>query len=196
MASIPAPRSIAVGPDGSLYIADRGNNRARSVDHNGVITTVAGGGVGDQWSCDRRSDFDLEWYGNRTGWLTVHSSDRVRNRVRRVGPDGVITTVAGTGQKGYSGDGGPARSALLSNPSGVAVGPDGSLYIADSRQQCIRRVGPDGVITTVVANAVSRNYTDNVAVGQDGSLCISAGSNIIRVGPDDTISNIAGGGNA
>jgi len=68
-----------------------------------------------------------------------------------VGPDGIITTVAGTGAAGYSGDGGPATTAQLNRPFDVAIGPDGSLYIADQYNNRVRRVGPDGIITTVAA---------------------------------------------
>jgi YD repeat-containing protein len=104
-----------------------------------------------------------------------------------VGPDGIITTVAGTGSLGFAGDGGPATQAQLSTPRGVTVGSDGSLYIADTHNNFrIRRVGPDGIITTVAgtgslgfagdggpATQARLNEPQGVAVGSDGSLYIA-----------------------
>ena len=81
---------------------------------------------------------------------SIYFAEYSTHRVRRVGPDGILTTVAGNGSKGYSGDGGPATKAQLYFPFDVAIGPDGSLYIADLYNYRIRRVGLDGVITTVV----------------------------------------------
>ena len=135
----------------------------------------------------------------------------MNNRIRRVGPDGIITTVAGNGNAGYGGDGGPASSASLNCQYGVAVGPDGSIYIADSSNNRIRRVGPDGIITTVAGNgnagysgdggpATSASLTDpdGVAVGPDGSIYIADSGNnrIRRVGPDGIITTVAGNGNS
>jgi RHS repeat-associated protein len=106
-------------------------------------------------------------------------------QVRRVGPDGIITTVAGNGQYGYSGDGGPAIAAKVS-PQSIAVGTDGSLYIADYQNHCIRRVGPDGLITTVAgtgqqgyngdggpATAARLSHPESVAVGINGDIYIT-----------------------
>ena len=81
---------------------------------------------------------------------SVLIADYDNHRIRRVGPDGIITTLAGTGAGGYSGDGGPATQAPLSAPEGVTVALDGNVSIADSGNNRIRRVGPDGIITTLV----------------------------------------------
>ena len=70
----------------------------------------------------------------------------------RMDPDGIITTVAGNGSRGYSGDGGLATQAMLNNPNKVAVGPNGSIYISDYGNRRIRKVGPDGIISTVAGN--------------------------------------------
>ena len=107
-------------------------------------------------------------------------------RVRRVSPDGIITTVAGGGNPADGlGDGGPATQARLIDPHEIAFGPDGSLYIADSSNHRIRRVSPDGIITTAAGNGgysfsgdggpatqAQLNYPCGVAVGPDGSLYI------------------------
>src|SRR5206468_3403683 len=83
----------------------------------------------------------------------LYIADTSNHRIRRVGPDGIITTVAGLGTAGFSGDGGPASQARLNLAEGVAVGPDGTLYIADTSNHRIRRVTPDGIITTVAGKA-------------------------------------------
>ena len=144
-AGLYGPRGIALGPDGSLYIADRFNNRIRRVGPDGIITTVAGTGVrGYSGDGGPAGQAGLYW---PTGVAlgpdgSLYIADGANNRIRRVGPDGIITTVAGTGARGYSGDGGPAGQARLRFPYSVALGPDGSLYIADSNNHRIRRVTP------------------------------------------------------
>ena len=139
-AKLDNPSGIAVGDDGSLYIADSGNDRIRRVDSNGVITTVAGNGEatfsGDdgpatEAGLDRPQGVAIDAAGN------LYVADNWNNRVRRVSRDGVITTFAGTGEAGYSGDGGPATEARLT-PESIAVGPDGTVYIADSSGRLLR----------------------------------------------------------
>ena len=138
--------------------------------------------------------------------------------MRRVAPNGIITTVAGTATAGFSGDGGPAIQAQLNSPSEVAVGPDGSLFIADTNNSRIRRVRPDGIIITVAgggnladdlgdggpATQAAINAPFGVAVGPDGSLYIADfntnfpanifRSRVRRVGPEGIITTVAGGG--
>ena len=82
----------------------------------------------------------------------MYFCDRLNHRVRRISPDGIITTIAGTGEEGYSGDGGPATAAQLALPEGVAIAADGGLYIADYRNNRVRRVAPNGTITTIAGN--------------------------------------------
>jgi sugar lactone lactonase YvrE len=108
------------------------------------------------------------------------------NRVLRIAPDGILTTFAGSAMWGFAGDGGPATSAKLFTPSDVAVGPDGSVYIADSGNRRIRRVGPDGVITTVAGTGVAGLWSNGalasgsplgspvgIDVAADGARCTS-----------------------
>ena len=114
------PSGVAVGPDGSLYFADQGGSLIRRVGPDGVITTVAGTGqsgyLGRRRPGDRGDDSRARraWRWARTARST--SRTWAIPRIRRVGPDGVITTVAGTGQSGYSGDGGPTTAARLAEP--------------------------------------------------------------------------------
>ena len=143
-AALNRPTSVAVGPDGSLYIADQLNNRVRKVDRNGIITTLAGTGgsgfSGDGW---RATHADV--WGPMA--VTVDAAGNVYvvetpNRVRRVNGKGVITTVAGTGAPGFSGDGGPATEARLNHPIDLALDGAGSVYIADTGNFRVRKATP------------------------------------------------------
>jgi RHS repeat-associated protein len=164
------PQGIALGLDGSLYIADSGNNRIRRVGKDGIITTVAGTGVyGFMGDGGPATQAKLNYPQGIALGLdgSLYIADSGNNRIRRVGTDGIITTVAGTGVYGFMGDGGPATKAQLKFPQGIALGRDGSLYIADSFNNRIRRVGTDGIITTVAG-------TGNSGYSGDGGLAMQA----------------------
>ncbi|HEX6909936.1 MAG TPA: carboxypeptidase regulatory-like domain-containing protein, partial [Longimicrobium sp.] len=141
---------VALGPDGALYIADFSNHRIRRVGPDGIITTVAGNGV-NGWTGDggpaTQAAIGYPW-GLAVGpdCSIYIASDW--NVIRKVSPDGTITTIAGNGTWGYSGDGGPATLAQINYPDGVALGPDGSVYIEDIFNGAIRRVTPDGIMST------------------------------------------------
>jgi hypothetical protein len=164
-AQMDLPSSAEYDAAGNLYISDQGNRRIRKVDPSGIITTFAGTGVpgfaGDggpasaaQFNTVRGSDavpcFKLTIDGQ-----TLYVADTLNNRVRAIDlGSGIIRTVAGNGAAVYAGDGGPAANASLNFPTDVAVGPDHSLYICDSRNHSVRRVGPDGTISTVAGSGV------------------------------------------
>jgi RHS repeat-associated protein len=142
-AAIGDVNGIAVGPDGSLYIADFYNHRVRRITPDGIITTVAGGGTelgdgGPAISAKLKAPYRLGLGPDGS----LYIADREQARIRRVAPNGIITTVAGKGYTSTIGDGGPAQSAGLENPEDAAIGPDGSLYIADTEHHCVRRAGP------------------------------------------------------
>jgi uncharacterized protein (TIGR03437 family) len=148
-AELSAPNGVAVDPAGNLYIADTGNNRIRKVT-NGVITTVAGNGTaglsGDNGPAtnaqlNRPKGVAVDSAGN------LYIADTYNSRVRKVS-NGVITTVAGSGTEGFSGDNGPATSALLYWPNGVAVDSAGNLYIADTYNSRVRVLTPVGSLCT------------------------------------------------
>ena len=204
-AKLAFPSSVAVGPDGSMYIAT--GSRIRKVDAEGMITTIAGtGSFGftgdggpataariDAWSIDLGADGQTVFFTNGG------------TRVRRIDRDGIVTTVAGNGTAGYSGDGGPATAAAL-RAEGVTAAPDGSVYVAAGAH--VRQIGIDGIIRTIAGgNITSPTPGDNgpaiqarlekavaVAFGPDGSLYIAdVFTDVIRrVTPDGTIHTIAG----
>ncbi|UUY05236.1 hypothetical protein LRS13_06865 [Svornostia abyssi] len=142
-AQLNSPRDVAVAPDGSILIVDSFDHRVRRVDPAGVISTVAGTGTpgfsgdgGPATAAQLRFPEGVAVAGDGS----VLIADRVNDRVRRVDPAGVISTLAGTGADGFSGDGGPAAAAALDDPADVAVTPDGSVLIADSLNRRIRSV--------------------------------------------------------
>lgn len=189
------PEAVAFAPDGSVYIADTNNMRVRRVRPDGTITTVAGTGtccsVGDgkvarQARLYAPSDIVFASDGS------YYIADRYNDRIRKVGVDGIITTVAGTGisEGGFSGDGGLAISATLNSPSAVAIGPDGTLYIADELNKRVRRILANGTITTVAGNGVfdiqgegvpavaaSLRSPNAIAIDSSGNLFIADAQN-------------------
>ncbi len=156
-ASLNYPRGIAIGPGGDVFIADWLNSRIRKVNPSGTIMTVAGnadpGYSGDDVTATSASllgptDVAVDAAGN------LFIADSGNNRIRRVDTSGTITTVAGDGGAGYSGDGGPAPAASLNLPRGIAVDAAGNLFIADTDNHRIRMVSTDGTMTTVVGNGL------------------------------------------
>jgi uncharacterized protein (TIGR03437 family) len=157
--------SMAMDGAGNLYFSETNYNQIRKMDQSGWVTIIAGSGMagfgGDggpalaaQFNGPAGLAFDAA--GN------LYVADSGNNRVRRISVSGTVTTVAGTGMSGYGGDGGPATSARLSRPIGMAFDPDGNLFIADSGNTRVRKVTPDGNITTV-AGGGSRQAADGLA---------------------------------
>ncbi len=155
------PHSIAFDREGRLLICDIGNNRVRRVDlQTGKIETWLGGD-GQSLKGPRALAFDAKG--------DLYLVLREGNVVMRVDPkSGAMTRVAGTGQKGLAGDGGPALNATLNGPKGISFGPDGSYYLADTENHVIRRVdGTTGIISTV---AGSGKRGDGPGDGGDDSV--------------------------
>jgi streptogramin lyase len=162
------PHSIQFGPDGSLYVCDIGNNRIRRIDSaSGIVTTFAGTGKkgptpdGAKFAMTplngpRAIDFDRE--GNL--WVALREGNSVYKLDLK---EGTIHHIAGTGKKGFTGNGGPALQATLSGPKGLAVGPDGRIYLADTESHSIRRIDPKTGVMDLVAGTGERGD------GPDGS---------------------------
>ena len=161
-ASISGPTGVAVDVAGNIYIVDNNNERVRRVS-GGIISTFAGNGnilaSGDGSGPATAAGMDP--YDVAVDKLqNVYIADRVNNRIRKISPDGrSITTVAGTGFPGYSGDGGPATSAEISGPTCVAFDNAGNMYICDRDNAVLRRVTPQGLITTIAGSGVGNPST-------------------------------------
>jgi sugar lactone lactonase YvrE len=162
-ASLANPCCVAVDNSGNLFIADCGNNRIRKVNPNGIITTVAGNGMagysGDGGAANNASLYSpVDVTVDATGNLFI--ADCGTNRIRKVDANGIITTVAGNGIAGYSGDGGAATGATLDSPDALAVDAFNNLFIADTQNNRIRKVCPNGIITTVAGNGIKGDLGD------------------------------------
>jgi sugar lactone lactonase YvrE len=169
-----------------------------------TISTYAGdGAVAYFRSVSNPSKIALDSDGN------FYVSDSLANKVFRITPRGIMTTVAGSGVKGYDGDGGDARSAKLNNPAGVNHDRLGNLFIADSGNMVIRKVAPTGAITTVAGNGTQGDTGDggpainaqmdlpeHVVVDAEENLFVAeyGGNRVRRVAADGTISTVAGTG--
>src|SRR5579883_3165522 len=162
------PNAIARDAKGNLYISDLGNYVVRRIDANGQITTFAGnntfgfsgdGGPAYLAALSTVDGIAIDASGN------VYLADTLNSRVRIVTKDGNISTFAGNGSRGYSGDGGPAVNAQLYYPSGVAVDKNGNVFIADYGAGVVRKVAPSGTISTFAGN---RGGIFGAALGDGG----------------------------
>jgi hypothetical protein len=207
-----SPAGVSAASDGGVWIADTDYHRVRRLWPNGTITTVAGDGlagfrVNGGPASRSRLNFPVGVFADLDGGVWI--ADNNNHRVRRMWPNGTISTVAGTGVAGYSGTGGPASSAQLSGPYGVAAAADGGVWIADSSNHRIRRVWPNGTITTVAGTGVygysgdggpARSaqlwFPSSVSVAADSSLWLADFYNhrVRRVWPNGTITTVAGTG--
>ncbi len=194
-----------------LYQGDGSQRSTLNAVSSNIINTIAGNGrsgfSGDGALATKASlsanDIALRADGS------LYFSDTENHRIRRIDLDGIITTVAGNGTTGFSSDGVQATQASLRYPQAIAIATDGSLYFSQLFEYRIRRVGSDGIITTVAGNGdfgvtgdggpatqASITSVDDIAVTADGSLYISGGNKIRRVGPDGIITTMAGNGNS
>ena len=208
------PKAVALDAAGDLFIADSGNNRVRRVDaKTGVITTVAGVG-GGRFSGDGGPAVAAALSSPTAVAVDaagdVFVADTGNARVRRVDArTGVITTVAGTGGGGATGDGGPATAAGIGFPSGVAVDAAGDVFVSDANNNRVRRIdGASGIISTFAGNGLygamglggpataSAIYPpQGLAVDAAGNVFIATGNYVLKVGAaDGIISNVAGDG--
>ena len=176
-ASLDDPEGVFVDAAGNIYIADTDNSRVRMVDLAGVITTVAGNGVegfsGDGGPATDASMDDPEGVF-LDGFGSLYVADEDNNRIRKVDPNGTITTVVGNGEGAFSGDGDLATEAALDDPEGVYVDEEGTIFIADTDNSRIRKVDVNGIITTVAGNGTEGSAGDG-GPATDASLNFPSG---------------------
>ena len=200
------PVGVATDAVGNVYVADSGNQRVRRIDLAGSIATFAGtgeagysgdGGMAAEARLDGPSGVAVDATGN------VYVADYLGERVRRIDSAGMITTVAGTGEAGDSGDGGSAVEAMLDGPFGVAVDAAGNLYVADLSNHRIRRIDSAGNIATVAGTGIAGYGGDGgaasgVAADATGNLYVADTGNhrVRRIDPEGTITTFAGTGTA
>ncbi len=169
-AEINTPYGVAADAAGNVYFTDYGNNRIRKIDTGGIIKTIAGTGVGG-FSGDGGAATAAKINAPRGIAVdaagNVYFSDYGNNRIRKINTSGVITTIAGNGLAGFSGDGGPAASASLNFPWGVAVDGTGNIYIADQSNCRVRKINSSGTISTIAG-------TGSCFIGGDGGPAVSA----------------------
>jgi len=187
-----SPLHVAVGPDGSVYVANYIGQRVRRVGPDGIITTVAGGGGGG----DNIPATQAVFVGLAGLAVTpdgsLYVTDESSRRIRRVRPDGIITTIAGTGGQCFlsepCGDGGSATQATLTDPRRVALGTDGSLYVADTGSHRIRKISIDGIITTVAGTGDSGGFTnENFADGGFAAAVTIGYPTAVAISPDSRL---------
>ena len=208
---IVSPNGLALDAQGNLYISDIGTHQIYRLTAQSKLTVVAGtsepGFSGDGGPAAKAQFFaphDIAF--DPQGNLII--ADSLNHRIRRIDKSGVITTIAGTGVAGYTGDRGPAAAAQLNGPQSVTFDRDGALLIADTYNNVIRRIDPTGTITTIAGSAPGLsgdggpalaaliNLPFDAVAGPDGAVYIADGANsrIRRAGPEGKISTIAGFG--
>ncbi len=212
LSSLNTPTGVLVDPVGIIYIADNSNCAIRKITTDGVITTIAGNGTrgyggdnGPATAAILNGPLGLAF--SHTGNLLI--SDVMNHRIRSIDHSGIITTVVGSGIVGYSGDGGPATSARLLSPSGIATDAVGNLYFGDISANVVRKVDVSGIITTVAgtrstvyngdniqATTANLNYPSALALDGEGNILIAdcRNSRIRKVDHLGTITTIAGTG--
>ncbi len=206
------PYRVASDASGNIYIVDF--NRIRKVDNLGTITTIAGTGIagfsGDSGPAtlaqlDTPEDVAVDASGN------IYILDVNNYRVRKINSVGTITTVAGNGTAGFSGDGGPATSAQINTSWGIAIDGSGNIYISDSQNHRIRKVSSTGTMTTIAGNGTGGysgdgglatsaqvNYPQGLVVDASGNLLIADLGNyrIRKISTTGTITTAVGNGSA
>jgi len=214
-ATMSCPHSAAVAANGDLFVADSANHVIRKIDHaTGIITSVVGEGGknGDDGDGGPASAahidgpkgivFDANW--------NLLIADSGNDRIRRVDArTGVITTIAGTGETGVTGNGGPATAARLSEPRTLAVAPDGSIFFTEPKENIVRRIDPNGIISLFAgtgkagftgdggpANRAQLNFNRGVNVDGAGTVWIADSLNqrIRKVDANGIITTVAGNG--
>jgi sugar lactone lactonase YvrE len=156
-AAVNAPSGVTVDAAGNIYIADAGNYRVRKINSSGIISTVAGNGSagfsGDGGPAVKAS-FSTTYSVAVDPAGNIYISDIYNTRIRKVNTAGIVSTIGGNGSYGFSGDGGPATNAQISNPYGITVDAAGEVYIADTYNNRVRFINTSGIMSTIAGTGV------------------------------------------
>ena len=188
---------MAVDEDGNVYVADWANHLIRRITPGGVVSTIAGS-AGHAGSTDD-TDTTTALFNDPAGMAVdkdgnVYVADQGNHLIRRITPGGVVNTIAGSAGQAGSTDDTDTTTALLNNPYGMAVDEDGNVYVADQGNHLIRRITPEGVVSTIAGSAGHAGSTDGtdtttaqfkwpsgVAVDKDGNVYVAdQGNHLIR----------------
>jgi len=209
-AFLESPHGIALDNDGNMLIANSTTVRKVSPPYNGIITTIAGNGI-DGYSGDGGLAIHAELFGTYDVAVdksdNIYLADVVNNRIRKITPDGIIHTIAGTGTAGYNGDGIPATAAQLNAPYSVTVDDIGNVYIGDAYNYRIRKIDTLGTIHTLIGTGTSGfspdgskgdtssiNFPLSIRYHKDHFLYFTDNFRIRKYAPTGIISTVAGNG--
>ena len=186
------PSGIAIAPNGDLIVADTGNNRIRRIPIRGETSTVAGNGeAGYEDGPARTAQFNGPIAVAVDPRGSIYVADSYNDRIRMITPDGQVSTVAGKGTPGWAD--GDRTSALFDTPSGIVVANDNSLIVADTGNDRLRRISPEGNVTTLPVTDLSSPV--GLAITHDNFLYVTEldRSRVVQVAPDGTTRVIADG---
>lgn len=199
------PAGVAVANDGTIYVADRINNRVRKILPNGTVTTIAGSvngyadGVGTAALFDYPMFLDIDSNGN------IYVADSGNHCIRKITPAGVVTTIAGGTTSGFSD--GVGTAALFNYPEGITVDTAGNIYVSDAGNQRIRKISSDNIVTTIAGNG-NFGYVDGIGtvaefktpsgidIDSAGNLYVAEKQNhcIRKITPSGVVTTVAGNG--
>lgn len=198
------PTSVALAPDGSLYVSDTWNHSIRKVASDGTVTTLAGNrqeGFSDGKGSEAMLNGPQGLAVDPQGILYV--ADTVNNRIRKITPDGTVATLAGGSESGFVD--GPGTSARFNSPEDIAIDRQGNLYVVDSLNHSVRKVTPEGMVTTVAGNG-KEGHVDaqgkaaqffglsGIAIDGEGNLVVTQSPSVRLIRPDGTVWTLAGRG--
>src|SRR6185436_5295034 len=193
------PSGIVIDTSGNIFVADTSNNRIRKIDNERKVTTLAGSGnAGFKDGIGSEADFDgpIGIAIDKRGVIIV--ADAYNDRIRRISEHGQVTTIAGSGSPGFS-DGDPSTARVIT-PSVVAVDDVGNIFVADTGNSAIRKITPQGEVSTVIrnrqevdGNSLSLRHPVGIAITHDGFLFVTHDHGVLKITPDGVASAYAGG---
>ena len=198
-----SPRGAVIAPNGTIYVTDSTNQLIRSVSPTGVVSTLAGStqGYADGQGTAAQFNFPSEMAISPNG--TVFVADTSNHRIRAISPSGYVSTVAGTGANGFVD--GPALNASFNQPYGLALSPNGTLYVSETSGYRIRAISPNGIVSTVAGNTTSGSqdgvgmaarfgFPRSMALSPNGTLFVTDRSNnrIRAISPNGTVTTFVG----